>query len=313
MKVFVTGGTGFVGRYVVRELLKEGHTPILGVRDLKKAERLFGKDVSAVEVDFRDKDSVKEALKSSKPEAVLHLIGILFEDRRRGLTFEEVHYLYSKNLYESAKELGVSRAVHMSALGTHDDAPSRYHQTKRWAEKELIGSGLNYTIMRPSLILGPEQKLFADMDSITRILPVVALPGGGNYKFQPVDVRDVAGCFVKALSEPKTEGKIYELCGTKQVSFKELLRDIFSFWNRRVLMLPMPKTLMYYLGKVAELILNPPPFSSDQMLMMWKDNVCGIMGDAEPQGVHKVLGRDPIPYEESLRWALEGYGKLTSS
>ena len=97
------------------------------------------------------------------------------------------------------------------------------------------------------------------------------------------------------------------------MSFKELLRDIFSFWNRKVLMVPMPKTLMYYLGKVVELILNPPPFSSDQMLMMWKDNVCGITGGAEPQGVQKVLRRDPIPYEESLRWSLEGYRKLTSS
>ncbi len=313
MRVFVTGGTGFVGRYVVKELINEGHEVHLGVRNPRKAESLFGGDVGTHEINFLDRSSVEAVLSSVNPEAIIHLIGILFEDRRRGLTFEKAHYLFSANIYETARQLGIDRAVHMSALGTHDSAPSRYHQTKRWAEKGLMESGIRFTIFRPSLILGPEQKLFFDMDSVTRVLPVVALPGGGNYRFQPVDVRDVAGCFVRALSEPETEGKIYELCGTKQVSFRELLRDIFSFWNRKVLMIPLPKTLMYCMGKIVERLIYPPPFSSDQMLMMWKDNVCGILGDAESQGVQKVLKREPIPYEESLRWALEGYAEITSS
>ncbi|WP_457600951.1 NAD-dependent epimerase/dehydratase family protein [Hydrogenivirga sp.] len=311
MRVFVTGGTGFVGRYVVRELLNKGYEVVLGVRDIRKAETLFGKEVRSYEVNFLEKDSIRAALKSSQPEAVLHLIGILYEDRRRGLTFDKVHYLYSANLYEVASELGIGKAVHMSALGTHDEAPSRYHQTKRWAEKKLMESGLSYTILRPSLILGPEQKLFYDMDSVTRLIPIVALPGGGSYKFQPVDVRDVAGCFVASLE--RSESGIYELCGSKQVSFRDLLQDIFSHWNRRVLMIPLPVKLMYLMGKVVERVLYPPPFSSDQMLMMWRDNVCGLLGDAEPEGVRKLLGREPIPYEESLKWSLEGYRTITSS
>ncbi len=313
MKVFVTGGTGFVGRYVVRELLKNGHSVHLGVRNPEKARSLFGDEVEVSQVNFMDRSSIKNALSQSEPEAVIHLIGILQEVRRKGITFENVHYLYSANLFDCAKEFGVDRVVYMSALGTDDFAPSRYHQTKRLAERELMDLKLRYTIFRPSLILGPEQKLFSDMDDITRKIPVVALPGGGTYRFQPVDVRDVAQCFAKSLESEETEGKIYELCGDRRVSFKELLEDIFSFWNRKVYMIPLPTLLMYYMGKVIETFIQPPPFSSDQMLMMWKDNVCGLSMDVESKGVEKVLGRSPTPYRESIVWALEGYSAITSS
>ncbi len=310
MRVFLTGGTGFIGRHVVRELLDRGHDLLLGVRNPQKAVNLFGEKVKARKVDFEDKNSIEETLKEYNPQVVIHLIGILYELRSKGITFEKVHYLYSKNLYEACINVGVDRAVHMSALGTHDKAPSRYHQTKRWAEKVLIESGLSHAILRPSLILGPEQKLFPDMDRITKLIPIVALPGGGGYKFQPVDVRDVARCFAE-LTENSLEGT-FELCGTKVVSFKGLLKDIFSFWNRKVLMVPMPKKLMYLMGKVVEKILEPPPFSSDQILMMWRDNICGELGDAVPDGVKHITGKDPIPYEESLKWALEGYSKINS-
>ncbi len=308
MRVFVTGGTGFVGRYVVRKLLEEGYEVHLGVRNPEKAKALFGDRVKVHRVNFSSKESVLKALKSTNPTYIIHLIGILYEERSKGITFEEVHYRLSVNLYDAALEVGVKKAVHMSALGTHDNAPSRYHQTKRWAERHLIESGLNYVILRPSIILGPEQRLFSDMDRITRWARAVALPGGGNYRFQPVDVRDVAEVFVKCLRKRKPDKKIFELCGTKVVTFKELLRDVFRHLGRRVLMIPLPKGFMFYTAKVIELFLEPPPFSSDQMLMMWRDNVCGGMEDeAVPNGVKEILGRDPVPYEESLRWSLETY------
>jgi NADH dehydrogenase len=308
MRVFVTGGTGFVGRYVVRELLKEGYRVHLGVRDPRKARSLFGDRVQVHEVDFSSPRSVLKVLEEIRPTYLVHLIGILYEERSKGLTFEEVHYRFSVNLYEAALKTGVRKAVHMSALGTHDRAPSRYHRTKRWAEKHLMESGLNYVILRPSLILGPEQRLFRDMDRITRWTRTVALPGGGSYRFQPVDVRDVAQVFVRCLRRRKTDGKVFELCGTRTVTFKQLLGDVFSFLRRKVLMIPVPKTLMFYGAKFMELFLDPPPFSSDQMLMMWKDNVCGAVEDeAVPDGVREILERDPVPYEESLRWSLETY------
>ncbi|WP_448587994.1 complex I NDUFA9 subunit family protein [Thermocrinis sp.] len=306
-KVAITGATGFVGRYIVRELLKEGYSVFALVRSVGKLKGLFSGKVEGVEVDFSREESLKRAFEKVKPDYLIHLIGILTEDRKRNITFYRVHYLFSKNLYEVAKGYGIKKVVHMSSLGTHKDAPSEYHKTKYMAEEFLKTSGLRYTIIRPSIILGPEQKLFSDMWKITKFLPVVALPSGGGYLFQPVDVRDVACAFVNALKREDSDGKTYELCGSDRVSFKELLEDIFSKWNRKVLLIPSPKIFMYLAGKVAEHIFSPPPFSSDQILMMWKDNVCGLDPEVESQGVRKLCQKDPIPYRESLEWSLENF------
>ena len=310
MKVFITGATGFVGRHIVRELLNKGYTVGCSVRDVAKLERLFGDKVYPYRVDLADKPSLRKVFEEFQPDYLVHLVGILVESKRHGQTFMKVHYLYSKNLYEVSREYGrLKRVVHMSSLGTHKDAPSMYHRTKFMAEEELKRSGLSYTIMRPSLILGPEQKLFYDLWSITKFLRLFALPGGGGYLFQPVDVRDVACAFVKALILEESEGKTYELCGNRRVSFRELLEDIFDYWKRKVLLLPVPKSLMYVGGLVVERVLQPPPFSSDQMLMMWRDNICGLDPEVEKEGVEKLCGREPISYEESLRWSLEDFGR----
>ncbi|RUM29882.1 MAG: complex I NDUFA9 subunit family protein [Aquifex sp.] len=311
MKVFITGATGFVGRYIVEELLNNGYQVYAGVRNPEKLENLFGEKVKGFKVNFEDKSSIREALEDIKPDFVIHLIGILHELPSKGITFYRVHYLFTRNLIEISKETGVKKFLLMSALGTHDKAPSWYHQTKRLAEKEVISSGLNYTIFRPSLILGPEQKLFFDMYKITKYIPVIALPDYGRYLFQPVDVRDVACAYVEALRNPETDRKIYELCGTKVVSFKELLKDIFSYWNRKVLMIPLPKWFMYYTALLIEKILEPPPFSSDQMKMMWKPNTCGAVADgAESQGIKVICKREPISYEKSIKWSLEKFDTI---
>ena len=162
-RVAITGATGFVGRYVVKELLNRGYQVYSLVRNVKKVREVFPEGVDALEVDFPDKVSLGRALEKAQPHYVIHLIGILTEDRRSGSTFQRVHYLYAKNLYELLRELSLKRVVHMSSLGTHKDAPSLYHQTKFMAEEFLRASGLKHTILRPSIILGPEQKLFAEI------------------------------------------------------------------------------------------------------------------------------------------------------
>ncbi len=313
MKVLITGATGFVGRYVVNRFL-EGEAEVhLIVRNPGKAKRLFGDCVSIHKVDLADEELLCSKMEEIKADVLVHLIGILFEERKKGITFDKVHYLYSAYLYNCALKTGVKRVLHMSALGTHDKAPSQYHRTKRQAEKYLMECGLDYTIFRPSLILGPEQKLFTDMKKITKILPIIALPDGGGYRFQPVDVRDVAECFFIATQKDTAHRKIYELCGSEKVSFKKLLEDVFSFWKKRVFMIPVPLKFMYWTGKVLEKLLDPPPFSSDQMLMMWRENLCGLSEDAIPYGVKELLGRDPIPYEKSLRWSLERFRSSNKS
>ncbi|MDW8295211.1 MAG: NAD-dependent epimerase/dehydratase family protein [Aquificaceae bacterium] len=311
MRVLLTGGTGFVGRHLVKGLISQGYKVGCLVRDVGKAIKVLGESVEVYRVNFEDKTSLEKAFEEFKPEFLIHLIGILFEDRRRGQTFMRVHYLYSKSLYQVAKEYGgIKKVVHMSSLGTHKEAPSLYHRTKYMAEEELKRSGLHHTIIRPSLILGPEQKLFYDLWHITKYIRVVALPAGGNYLFQPVDVRDVVCAFVKALEVDERESKVYELCGSVRISFRKLLEDVFEKWGRRVFFIPMPKSLMYAGGLLVERLFHPPPFSSDQMLMMWRDNVCGLDPEVESKGVQKLCGREPINYEASLGWCLEEFKRV---
>ncbi|NPA32493.1 MAG: NAD(P)H-binding protein [Aquificae bacterium] len=304
MRVFVAGATGFVGRYVVRKLLEEGHEVLVGTRNPEKAESIFGKGVKILKLDYLSKKEIKDALSGVKPEVVINLIGILYERPKEGETFFTAHYLTTKNLLEGAKEAKARKFILMSALGTHELAPSWYHQTKWWAERELKLSGIPYTIFRPSLILGPEQRLFFDLWRLTRYVRVVALPDWGRYPFAPVDVRDVACAFLRA-----TEGELfgtYELCGTKEVSIKKLFSDIFSHWKRRVLTLPIPKSLAYLSGLLAQRILRDPPITADQVRMMWRPNVCPDNGSR----IREICKREPIPYEESIKWSLENFDKI---
>ncbi len=304
MKIFVTGATGFVGMHVTNDLLARGFEVHAGARDVAKVDRIFGKRVVPVEVDFNDRNSINRALTSVMPDVVVHLIGIIAEIPSKGTTFDNVHFGIPRDLYEASKQAGVRKVVHMSALGVHPDAPSRYHKSKLRAEQVLRSSGVTYTIFRPSVIIGPEQKLFSDMKKITDMVPVVALPAGGSHLMQPVDVRDVACAFGSAVAKSETDNQVYELCGPDVISFRKMLEATFAIWKKRVLYLSVPKSAMALAGKVAESIMENPPVTSDLMRMMWKDNVCGLYGDAQKGGVQTVCGRDPVPFAESIKWSL---------
>jgi Predicted nucleoside-diphosphate-sugar epimerases len=293
MKVLVAGGTGFVGKYVVEALEKSTHSYTLLTR--KKVSKPH------VVVDFFDEESLKKAFEQEKPDVLINLIGILVEEPSKGITFENIHYLIPKNLYTVAKEYGIKHIIHMSALGVSEEAPSMYHHTKLLAEKFLMSLGIDYTIIRPSLIIGPEQRLFKDLDFFGKYFHIMAHPGILSYYFAPVDVRDVAFVFVKAIDDPNLKNKIIELCGKKPVSFDKLLKDSFKLLGRHAFIIRLPKSLMYISGALAEKILEPPPFSKDQILMMYKNNVC------QGQDPWPLIGKGQIPYEESLKWAIENY------
>jgi len=293
MKVFVAGGTGFVGKYVVEALSKTNYSyKLLTRRKVDKPHIL---------VDFFDIKSLKNVFEEEKPEVLINLIGILVEQPSKGITFEHIHYILPKNLYTVAKEYGIKHIIHMSALGVSEEAPSMYHHTKLLAEKFLISLDIPYTIIRPSLIIGPEQRLFRDLDFFGKYFHLMAHPGILPYYFAPVDVRDVAFVFMKAIDEDSLKNKILELCGKKAVSFDKLLKDSFRLLGRRALILRLPKPLMYVSGAVVEKILEPPPFSKDQILMMYKNNIC------KGQEPWSLIGKEPIHYEESLEWAIETY------
>lgn len=286
-KVLITGGTGFVGRHIVKGLQTKGYDIHLLVRNPNKAIDLFGESHSYHRIeDLTNTEKLREIINKIKPDYIIHLIGIIQEHKSKGITFEKVHYEYSKSLYEVLKEMPPKKIIHMSALGVDDRAPSKYHSTKLMAEKELQKTNIPHVIIRPSFILGPEQLLFIKLKEILNKTPLILFPDIKGYFFQPVDVRDVAEAFINSIKYENNS--IFELCGDERKTLKDIVNDFVHLLKKNVLFLPLPKSALEI-------------FASDQYKMMWRDNVCGLSNDA--LSIEQILGKKPIPYYQSIRWS----------
>lgn len=225
-RVLITGATGFVGRNVVRKLLARGIQPVCIVRDPAK---LFAQHRN---VDLDRLAPVTGSLSNSKVleeaartcQAAIHLVGIIVERRMRGQTFRGIHVEGTRRVLDAITKAGITRYVHMAALGSRANGISPYHQTK-WAAEELVRkSGLNWTIFRPSLIHGPEGEFMRLMKAFVcgLVPPVIPYFGSGRAKLQPVSVTDVAHCFVESLFKEETIGQVIPLGGPKAYSWIEL-------------------------------------------------------------------------------------------
>jgi NADH dehydrogenase len=278
MKVLVTGGTGFVGREVVRQLREAGHE----VRLLPRAANAVGPPSRLVEAPASGTPAGTvaggDACATSMAvcDAVIHLVGIISEAGSQ--TFENVHTRLTETMVRAAKQAGVRRFVHMSALGTRANAVARYHQTK-WAAEEIVrASGLDWTIFRPSIIYGPDDGFVNLFARVARFSPVVPLVGGGHSKFQLISVNNVARCFVAALMEPQAIGRTFDLCGDEVLTLRQIVDAVLAATVRRRWKLPLPFGVANFQAAAAEILFTkllgrPPPLNRDQLLMLREDNV----------------------------------------
>lgn len=271
MRVLVTGATGFIGREIVRCLLLDGSVVRAVVRNPAMAVAGFEPSAAPQELvpgNIHDPAALQAAMRDV--DAVVHLVGIIGETRKT--TFERVHVEGTRNVVEAAKAAGVSRIIHMSALGSRSDAVSRYHRSK-WAAEEIVRqSGLAFTIFRPSMVYG-QRDLFVNLfERMSRVSPVLPVMGSGRGTLQPIRVEDVARCFAKALDETRSGGQTYDLGGPEVLTFQQILEQLMEVTGRRRWLLRIPLPVARLQARLLELVyplLNrPAPLSRDQLIML---------------------------------------------
>jgi uncharacterized protein YbjT (DUF2867 family) len=292
-RVFVTGGTGFVGRAVVQALRAEGHSVRCLVRRGSERDlRGFGA-IERVEGDVLAPASVAAAI--SGCDTVVHLVGIIREFPSRGVTFERVHIDGTINVLDAAIAAGVRRFVHMSALGTRAGARARYHQTKWAAEEAVRGSALAWTVFRPSIIYGRGDGFVSLLAGMIRRLPVVPVIGDGRERLQPVTVDAVADAMARTVERSATEKQIFEVGGPDVVSMIELTDLIGAALGRpRVRRAHVPIGVMRVMARLFHRVPSFP-ITPDQLLMLEENNTC------DARSFFTTFGLTPMPLATGLR------------
>lgn len=299
--VTVFGGSGFIGRYVVRRLARAGHRVRVAIR--RPDEGLFLKPFGAVgqidliQANIRDDASVARAVAGA--DAVVNLVGILYEGGRQ--TFDAVQAEGAGRIARAAAAAGVARLVHVSALGAAADSPSDYARAKAEGEAQVLAAFPKATILRPSVVFGAEDDFFNRFGRMARMAPALPLIGGGQTRFQPVFVDDVAAAIFNALGRDDAQGRVYELGGPKVYSFEDIMNLVLETTCRRRPLVPVPFFVARMLGSILGL-LPFPPLTRDQVVLLERDNVVG----AGAPGLAD-LGVAPTPAEAVLESYLSRY------
>jgi uncharacterized protein YbjT (DUF2867 family) len=269
MKIFLTGGTGFVGGHLRKALLAKGHEIRLLTHKKGGAPE---PGVEEVEGDVTRPETF--AAKVNGCDATINLVGVIREFPGRGITFERLHIEATRNVIEAAKAAGIRRHLQMSALGTRPGAISAYHRTKYRAEELVRGSGLDWTIFRPSLVFGPQDAFVNLLVGYIRSYPAVPVIGDGKYRLQPISADDVARCFALALELPETIGQTFELCGPDRLAYNEMLDVIGQALGKpRVPKIHNPLGIMKLVVPLLQ-GFSFFPITMDQLLMLVEENIC---------------------------------------
>ncbi len=274
--ITVFGGSGFLGKYVIRELVKEGWRVRVPVRRPHTAQELkvIGNvgQVQLVQANLRFAKSVERAVQGS--DAVINLVALLFEEGKQ--SFESLHVRGAATLAKAAAAQGITNFVQVSALGADAESESDYSRTKAEGEQAVRAEIPSTDIMRPSIIFGAEDQFFNRFAAMAQFVPALPLLGGGTTKFQPVYVGDVAQAIAKVATQG-TSGKTYELGGPRTYSFKELMQFMLETIDRKRFLAPVPwfaANMMGFAGEISGAAPFVKPFlTRDQVKNLKVDNV----------------------------------------
>ncbi|MDA8432133.1 MAG: complex I NDUFA9 subunit family protein [Nitrospiraceae bacterium] len=289
--IFIAGATGFVGGHLVEHLRSKGLGMKCLVRSEAKAKSLAAQGIEVVRGDVTDGSSIRGVL--GPDDLVVHLVGIIEE--KKGATFQGVHVEGTANLVAEAKRAGVRHFFYQSALGADGGSWSGYLRTKAEAEEIVLSSGLEYTIFRPSLIIGPWDGFTRKMLDMLRLSPVIPIPGEGKAKFQPIYIMDWLRCIDKVIEDPKSYCSRFELGGPEQLSYREIVGMLAEAAGLKKPVFNVPMGLMRLSAAFLGAVLSSPPVTSDQLRLLESDNVCA------PDAVERNFGFRPTTLREALK------------
>lgn len=270
--VTVFGGSGFLGRHTVRALARAGYRVRVAVRKPNLAMYLLpaGRvgQIQIVKTDVHDADAVTAAIRGA--DAVVNLVGVLYSRGRQ--SFNALHVGAAETIAKAAAAEAVKSLVHISAIGADEEAEAAYAATKGKGEKAVRAAFPAATILRPSIVFGPEDDFFNRFAWMAKMLPVLPLIGGGHTKFQPVYVGDVAAAIARCVADKGAAGQTYELGGPDVYTFKELMQAILRMTCRKRILLPFPFALAKLQATFLQL-MPKPMLTTDQVTLLKTDNI----------------------------------------
>jgi uncharacterized protein YbjT (DUF2867 family) len=297
----VLGGSGFIGRYVVKRLAARGDVVPVGCRNAEEAKflRPMGEVGQVEPINLAIDNAALLPAFLAGNDGLVNCVGILRASGSQ--TFERVHHTGPALLARLARDAGVERFVHISAIGADSRSSSAYARTKAAGEQAVRDAFPTVTILRPSVVFGPEDQFFNRFATIATISPVMPLIGGGETRFQPVYVGDVADAVIKCLEDPATAGRSYELGGPRIYTFRELLELMLREIRRRRRFIDLPFGLAELQARLMAILPNPP-LTPDQVELLKRDNVAspGALGLSS-------LGITPTPVEAILPTYLDRF------
>lgn len=288
--ILVTGGTGFVGSHLVHRLAREKVQTRCLVRKNSDIKKLLDIGIDVAYGDVNSKESLKKALEGV--ETVVHLVGIIIE--KKGATFEIIHAHGTRNLVAASKEAGVRRFIYISALGARENARSRYHLTKWEAEQAVIKSGMEYVIFRPSIMIGEGGEFITMLSKIVRQAPVVPIIDGKS-RVQPIYVQNTIDCIIKSLIEPRIKNRIFEIAGPNQITYRELFITLMDVLTIKKPAFEIPIWVMWPAAYIFERLIEKPPITIQQLIMLQEDNICDI------NEMQEVFNLNLISFKEALQ------------
>jgi NADH dehydrogenase len=273
-RVTIVGGAGLTGRNIVKRLAARGAVIAVASRHAVSAGflRPMGDvgQIAPIDVGIGEEAALAPLIEGC--DTVISCAGILAEHGRN--SFDLVHHRGPAMLARRAAAAGVRRFVHLSAIGADPYSPSAYARSKAAGEAAVLSAFPTATVMRPSLIFGPEDQAFNRFAAMARVAPVLPLIGGGKTRFQPVFVDNVADAVVTALDRPEAAGKIYELGGPEILTFRQMMELLLREIGRPRLLVPVPAPVAALLAYFLE-FLPDPPLTRDQIKLLQVDNVVG--------------------------------------